>query len=713
MSSTYMWSFTTGSAPDTTAPSGSITINSGASYTNSTAVTLTLAATDSVGVVGYYTSTSSSTPVASASGWNSVTSATSYSGSVSYTLTSGDEQKTVYVWFKDSAGNVSSSASDSITLDATAPIVTITSPTSSDTYTATSNTVSLSGSASDTTSGVKEVTWSSDKGSSGTASGTTYWSITAKDNAGNTSTDTITITYSAATKPTVTTGSTSNVTATSATLTGTVNANGQSTTAWFEYGTVKGTYGSKSSTKTVTGSNDTTVSITITGLTAETTYYYRVAAQNNSGTSYGSEMTFIYSAQCSMPTVTTESATDVTSTTATLNGTVNANSFSTTAWFEYGKQSGVYGSKSDTKEVTGSTDTTVSISVKNLTSGTTYYFRIVAQNCGGTTYGEEMSFYYSTEKKAPTVETESATDVTTTSAKLNGKVNPNGLSTTAWFEYGTLQGTYNYQTDTQSLSGSTYTSVSATITGLTAGTKYYYRIVAKNSVGTSYGTEMEFYKSPGGTTTTPTPNATAIPTPPPIPTQNGTPTGGTGSIYGYVKDAEGNALQGVEVSISGSGYSGNTETDNRGYYEFRNLEAGSYSLTYEEDGYKTQTKGVTLGEGEANDLGTVILEEEKEETVGKIYGYVVDIRGDPLESVRVNLKGLKTKVKSTESTDADGFFEFSDLGADTYVLTAKKKRYRNNKQRVTLEDGESEEIEIEMRKTSKRMKGLLLEEDIQ
>ena len=44
-------------------------------------------------------------------------------------------------------------------------------------------------------------------------------------------------------------------------------------------------------------------------------------------------MTFIYSAQCSMPTVTTESATDVTSTTATLNGTVNANSFSTTAWF--------------------------------------------------------------------------------------------------------------------------------------------------------------------------------------------------------------------------------------------------------------------------------------------------------------------------------------------------------------------------------------------
>ena len=440
---------------DTTAPSGSVSINSGSAYTNSTSVTLTLSATDSVGVTAYYVSTSSSTPTASASGWSSVTSATSYSGSVSYTLASGDGSKTVYVWYKDAAGNVSSSASDSITLDTTAPIVTITSPTS-DPYTATSSTVSLEGSSSDSTSGVKEVTWSNDKGGSGTASGTTYWSIssislsngenkitvTAKDNAGNTSTDTITVTYSAATKPTVTTGSASNVTATSATLTGTVNANGLSTTAWFEYGTVKGTYGNKTSTQTVTGSNDTTVSVTITGLTAETTYYYRIAAQNNSGTSYGEEMSFQYSSKGSAPTVTTDSATDVTTTTATLNGTVNANGISTTAWFEYGTLSGTYGNKTTTKSVSGSTDTKVSIGISGLTAGTTYYYRIVAQNSAGTSYGKEMSSYYSPDQKSPTVATEAATDVTNTSATLNGKCNPNGLSTTAWFEYGTLSGTY-------------------------------------------------------------------------------------------------------------------------------------------------------------------------------------------------------------------------------------------------------------------------------
>ncbi|MEK9144991.1 MAG: hypothetical protein AAB339_05220, partial [Elusimicrobiota bacterium] len=251
-------SFTTSSVPtptptpaptDTTAPTGSISINSGASYINSTTVTLTLSATDSVGVVGYYVSTSSSTPTASASGWNSVTSTTSYTGSVSYTLASGDENKTVYVWYKDAAGNVSSVASDSITLDTTAPIVNITSPTSSDTYTTTSSPLSLSGSASDSSSSVKEVTWSNDKGGSGTASGTTYWSVssislsigdniinvTATDNAGNTGKDTITVTYTVQTStptptPTTTPKPSPIQTPTpTSTLTGSININGGAT----------------------------------------------------------------------------------------------------------------------------------------------------------------------------------------------------------------------------------------------------------------------------------------------------------------------------------------------------------------------------------------------------------------------------------------------------------------------------------------------------
>jgi hypothetical protein len=86
--------------------------------------------------------------------------------------------------------------------------------------------------------------------------------------------------------------------------------------------------------------------------------------------------------------------------------------------------------------------------------------------------------------------------------------------------------------------------------------------------------------------------------------------------------------------------------------------------------------------------------------------------GDPIEFVRLKLKGIKTKVTKSASTDADGFFEFTDLDADTYVIIAKKKGFRKNQQKVTLEEGESEEIEIVMRKSSKRIKELLLEEDV-
>lgn len=194
---------------DTSAPSGSISINSGDSYTNSTSVNLTLSATDNVGVTGYYLSTSSTKPSASDSGWVSVSSTTSFSTSISYALSSGDGSKTLYAWYKDSGGNVSDTASDSIILDTTSSTVTITNPTTESTYTTMSSTINLGGTASDSTSGVNSVTWSNNRGGIGTAGGTTNWivssislsygdniiTVTATDGAGNPGKDTITVNY--------------------------------------------------------------------------------------------------------------------------------------------------------------------------------------------------------------------------------------------------------------------------------------------------------------------------------------------------------------------------------------------------------------------------------------------------------------------------------------------------------------------------------------
>ncbi len=117
---TWWGKFSVSSVSDTASPSNTTStnfINSGVTYTNSSSVTLSISATDSVGVTEYYASESSTTPSASATGWTSVTSATSYSADVPFTLSSGGGIKSVYVWFKDAAGNISTSVSGTIILD--------------------------------------------------------------------------------------------------------------------------------------------------------------------------------------------------------------------------------------------------------------------------------------------------------------------------------------------------------------------------------------------------------------------------------------------------------------------------------------------------------------------------------------------------------------------------------------------------------------------
>ncbi len=89
---------------------------------------------------------------------------------------------------------------------------------------------------------------------------------------------------------------------------------------------------------------------------------------------------------------------------------------------------------------------------------------------------------------------------------------------------------------------------------------------------------------------------------------------------------------------------------------------------------------------------------------GTIFGYVEGARGNPLESVKIKLKGVRTEALFTEYSDADGYFEFGDLEADTYVIIAKKKGYKKARKTVAIEAGEEKEIQIKM----KRAKNLFI-----
>ena len=93
--------------------------------------------------------------------------------------------------------------------------------------------------------------------------------------------------------PTATTLAASAVTGTTATLNGRISANNYDTTVTFEYGT-SSSYGSTAaaSPNLVSGDLNTAVSATIGGLTANTTYHYRVKGSSMGGTTYGDDMTF-------------------------------------------------------------------------------------------------------------------------------------------------------------------------------------------------------------------------------------------------------------------------------------------------------------------------------------------------------------------------------------------------------------------------------------
>jgi phosphodiesterase/alkaline phosphatase D-like protein len=297
---------------------------------------------------------------------------------------------------------------------------------------------------------------------------------------------TIFVPSAAAASPTATTGPTTDVGSSTATVTGTVDPGGQSTTWHVEYGTST-SYGSSTATASAgSGSAAVDVSADLTGLNPGATYHYRIVATNGSGTSHGDDAVFTTLVP---PDVTTGAATGITTTSVTLNGTVDPNGRSTTYYFEFGTSTS-YGTKTTTHSAGSATSPqNESAGIGGLKTGTTYHFRIVAMSDAGTATGKDATF---TTTASPGVATGDATSIAPTSATLNGTVNPNGLSTSWWFDYGTST-SYGSRTSSQNAgSGTTDKSVSAGIKSLKATTTYHYRLVAQNSSGKTVGDDHTF-----------------------------------------------------------------------------------------------------------------------------------------------------------------------------------------------------------------------------
>jgi len=290
--------------------------------------------------------------------------------------------------------------------------------------------------------------------------------------------------------PSVTTCQASNIGISSAQLNGIVGANNFPTGIKFMYG-MTNQYGSEMDAvpDSVSGSNPFNVSCTLTGLTPYTTYHYRVKASNSNGTVNGSDVFFTTGA----PMASTLSATNITVSSAQLNGIVNANYIPTANIFEYGISPN-FGNEVPAvpDSVTGHVNVNISYQLYGLLPNTTYYFRVKAISSIGTAYGNNMVF--ATAGNPQSLVTLPADNISPNSARLNGSVDAGGIPTAVSFEYGT---TTAYGNVINAVPDSAYNIGSIDVYALPAGlvpnTTYHFRIKGSNSLTTKFGEDMMFY----------------------------------------------------------------------------------------------------------------------------------------------------------------------------------------------------------------------------
>jgi hypothetical protein len=299
-----------------------------------------------------------------------------------------------------------------------------------------------------------------------------------------------TFTTLSATGPPVVTTSPATLTASfSATLNGSLNPHGLTTTIHFQYGTTT-SYGLSTSAQSQTGTTFRNISANISGLSASTVYHFRIVATNTAGTTMGSDRTFTTLSPTGSPVVTTSPATFIAGFSAMLNGSLDPHGLSTTVHFQYGTTTS-YGLTATAPTQTGNTFRNVSASISGLSANTIYHFRIMATNTGGTSLGSDRTFTTLTATGPPVVTTNPATNVASSSATLNGSLDPHGLTTSVSFQYGTTT-SYGHTSSMQSQSGNTFRNVTSNIGALSAHTTYHFRIVATNSAGIRLGSDRSF-----------------------------------------------------------------------------------------------------------------------------------------------------------------------------------------------------------------------------
>lgn len=250
------------------------------------------------------------------------------------------------------------------------------------------------------------------------------------------------------------------------------------------YGTTSGSLTSSLGNVAYSGANVTNVTRSITGLLQGTTYYYQL----KSGTTTSSISSFTTtSLPINVPTISNVSTT-VGNTSFNVAYTLLANYANTTSQINYGTAStnlnlNVAGHLAN--NTAANTAVTGNTTINTLALNTKYYYTIAATNSAGTTTTAIDSFTTLLAALSPVVSLNNTVPLGTTS-NIFYNVTPNYATTTPTFMYGLAASNLNVQVSVTNVLPNNNNNMQqrmTTLNGLTANTKYYYKIFVTNTAG--------------------------------------------------------------------------------------------------------------------------------------------------------------------------------------------------------------------------------------
>jgi hypothetical protein len=216
---------------------------------------------------------------------------------------------------------------------------------------------------------------------------------------------------------------------------------------------------------------------------------------------------------------------------ATLTGSIEPEGNATEYHFDYGSTTVTEHSSATTSlPAADFSSHPVSLPVSGLSPGTEYHFELIVSYGAGQTVSGGPQAFTTPVAALPTASTLAASALQETEATLNGTVDPEGGAEAEYFfEWGAgSSGAYEHTTKTVSLpSDGAEHQVSATVIGLTPGSEYHFRLVARNKLGSVQGNVLTFITASTPPAKEPTKEPQAKePSPTPTPT-GGNPTATT------------------------------------------------------------------------------------------------------------------------------------------------------------------------------------------